>query len=546
MRALLLCLSLAALVAGQGTDVAVSLTHIVDAVPYTSVRAGLFVPTPGVPFPEETGFAPGTQVVVEAAGIGSGTLFPPLGLEFISAADHISYFGEMIGPDASDPRVRAIIPPDIPEGEARLILYDFENKTSFGRVKIAPANFRILRTSGGELPLVADRLEGAGRERLKLTSPAIPGDTVSLRGSGLGRNPISRVEVVVGGVTVRPEWASFAPGTKGFEEVRFRMPAAAADGCYVPVQIRVAGVLSNTVRIPKMNSRVPCRHPMQLTLSELELLDAGRQIAVANLEVSNSIQVPTTVVRNPLPGFQGGSSFGGPAPVVSTVSQSSRLPAPGLRVEAMGAEQVAAMLPARVHGCAPEPVSWLDTSDFLTNAPSGVLDAGRTAWLQSPSGRRQLVQQPTLAALHFLEIPPLSYFVAGTWRISGQGGKDLESFDIAFQLPSVPAMPAGAVLPAPQPGRPLRVTWNRAGYTGADRMRVQFGSVACEVPATDGMVDVPTSAEPAPLFRAPVTLTVSREWMEAQSFRLRLTNGGAAAGLAGYRLTTTLGPSGPP
>ncbi|MBL8234516.1 MAG: hypothetical protein JNL98_38820 [Bryobacterales bacterium] len=528
MRTLILLVTLPLPHVGQQIRDEVILMHIADAFGTPLIRLGNFAPdTP--PAPQ---FAPGTLVRIVSTAPGPGGL--PQGLELISSADGVSYYAEIVGPNENDQPL-AILPPDIPEGDARVILYDSSNAQRSGRVRIVGSGFRMLYTPEGSLAAAAERFDGSGRTKLSLTSPAIAGDFVSLRGSGLGRNPLRSVEVIVGGVTVRPEWAAFVPGLKGYEEVRFRMLASVPDGCYVPVSVRVAGVESNTVRIPKSTGRGACAHPFQLSLTELGLLDMGRQIPLARLRI---------LTLGPDRWFDS-TAFQPPSPPSLPLVHPPGPPEAILTFETLGDMTIAAESPSGGFRCYPP---WLiltgqERTGFRIPLPRPHLDAGLTAMLQSPAGSRQLAFVIALRdsdpRFRFLDLPPASFLSPGSWRLTGQGGKDVESFDVPFRVPPVPSLASGFVVPTPQPGRPTRIDWNTAGYTSGDMMTISMGESFCHVPATAGAVDLPPQppspvGAPAPALR----LTVSNAGGALQPFRFRLTNGNTGVGVVDYSLTS--------
>jgi len=66
------------------------------------------------------------------------------------------------------------------------------------------------------------------------------------------------VQVFVGTVPVQPFYNGRAPGLAGVDQINFFIPQNAPQGCYVPIQVVVAGLSSNTVTIAIGPNRQAC------------------------------------------------------------------------------------------------------------------------------------------------------------------------------------------------------------------------------------------------------------------------------------------------
>ena len=107
-----------------------------------------------------------------------------------------------------------------------------------------------------------------------LSEPAVPGQLVTLWGTGLGAvtgadnvapttgNLSTQVEIFVGGVLASSSYNGRSSCCAGLDQIVFQLPAAVPLGCYVPVQIRTAGTtLSNAVTMAISADGSPCSDP---------------------------------------------------------------------------------------------------------------------------------------------------------------------------------------------------------------------------------------------------------------------------------------------
>ena len=93
-------------------------------------------------------------------------------------------------------------------------------------------------------------------------SPAHGGDTLVLWGTGGGadlandsssssgdQTSAGQFQVIVGGRTLTPAYAGTSQGYPGLWQINFTLPADIATGCAVNVQVRAAGIFSNTATL---------------------------------------------------------------------------------------------------------------------------------------------------------------------------------------------------------------------------------------------------------------------------------------------------------
>jgi uncharacterized protein (TIGR03437 family) len=168
--------------------------------------------------------------------------------------------------DASETRIDAILPHTAPLGDAFLTV-TFDGQTS------APFPIRVVASSFG------------------IFTPtgivATPGDTVSIRGTGLGS--ARRPEVLLGGRAVSLRYAGHRPGHPGEDEIRFRIPRDAPQGCFVPVAVRTGSVWSNTGTIAIVSRGQQCADTAAWLDSDSLVLLLRARVHVSILEFSEDL-----------------------------------------------------------------------------------------------------------------------------------------------------------------------------------------------------------------------------------------------------------------
>src|SRR5262249_24687570 len=75
------------------------------------------------------------------------------------------------------------------------------------------------------------------------------------------------------------------------DEIQFTVPddPGVGEGCYVPISIKVAGVASNLVTLPKADSADLCVHPLGLSADALRKLDNGDRLFAGIFNLNTSI-----------------------------------------------------------------------------------------------------------------------------------------------------------------------------------------------------------------------------------------------------------------
>ncbi len=384
------------------------------------------------------------------------------------SVDYQNYFAELVTSDGAvrrltplrspaKPPVTAlwfVIPANAPLGQATVAL---KQKTDSGEVNAIPgeAPIRIVATSPGLFtksyrvsgPVLAT---GAGLAHIALTNASVPGQQIAMYATGLGGAKTADVTVEVAG---KPTSAVFAgaQGVPGLDQINFIVPTDAQFGCYVPLAIRVRGVLSNTVALSINDNPKGCAHPLGLSYNDMVALDAGQSIFFSHFRAGNSYLGLTFeyVDAETIFGFAG-------------------LQAPD----------------AQYYGCTASG----DASGYVVLATP--LDAGPSITVTGPGARSATLDRPRYNA----DIAD-SLFTAGSWQFSAPGGADIKSLAQSFTLPPNIASIGVTAPNTVSKSRDLAVTWNPTGFGGSD---VVFVSVfdtgaSCLVRAWEGSVTIPSA-----------------------------------------------------
>ena len=155
-----------------------------------------------------------------------------------------------------DSAVTASVPADAPLGPASLTVVVDGNRSRPYPVTVVPAQFGIYSSDGkGWGPGLISNLDGARRTANGVSNSASLLQALALTGTGLG--DAKQPSVRVGG---RPAQVISARASPDGDEITFRVPADAPEGCFVPVQVSNAGSLpSNIVTVAIHQGGGACR-----------------------------------------------------------------------------------------------------------------------------------------------------------------------------------------------------------------------------------------------------------------------------------------------
>jgi uncharacterized protein (TIGR03437 family) len=373
-------------------------------------------------------------------------------------------------------QVNGILPSNVPEGDADITVVVGTVTSPPRRVRVVRNRFGIFTI--GSLPrglAVVQNYESPTSLPLNLfTKPAKPEQVLILYGTGLGPytagpdnaapgagNLMDNVEVLVAGISVRAAYAGRAPGFPGVDQINFSVPAAAPDGCYVPVQIKVGTVLSSTATIAKTISGRPCEHPFGLSEQDLNTLQLGGTLSAGVVHLMHSRAVLAA---------QGDFSIGSISDTVE--SYFERFAANGINETRGG---MMAPLSLVSGSCV---AGRITSSSDPRGAVEGLVEPPGNAYstrldpgaLTLNGGGRSFRLEDIGAGLgatlaEGADIPGVSSVQGvlgpGAWTLAGSGGRHVSAFSATFQLPEMLRQPDGNVTITR--GQSLTVRWAGGG-----------------------------------------------------------------------------------
>lgn len=157
-------------------------------------------------------------------------------------------------------QINAIMPSTVTAGLATLRLTYQSKKSNAVTIQIgdsSPGIFSV--SSGGYGPGVVYNYVSASSQPINsLQAPATPGQVLTIWGTGLGPvkfadnvaptpgNVATAVTVTIGGQPAAVTYSGRAPCCAGIDQIVATVPKNAPLGCWVPVSVKAAGVVSNT------------------------------------------------------------------------------------------------------------------------------------------------------------------------------------------------------------------------------------------------------------------------------------------------------------
>ena len=406
------------------------------------VNGASFLPSP-LP---GSALAPGSVVSIFGTNLGPEPGLAAAGRPLPTELANISvslWNGEQLSRPArllyAGPRqINAVLPPDLPAGLHFVIVRVGEETSPPEPVKIVASSFGIFtrrltdRETGlvGRLPVAAlvGNLTPGGRTLLNSPrTPARLGGTIELWGTGLGRTadrpevPATEhgdIEIDIGGRSFAIESAQASACCLGVDRIRLRVPDHAPLGCFVPLSVRLRGVVySNVETISISEDGSLCED-----VPPIDRPGAPRRDGLVTL--SRSVVNGGT--------FDEAEARFGPASAIF-----SRLPAPGT------------CLPGLPEGN-PE--------------VSATLDAGSELSLSTPTGAILLPGASASEPPRYrVTSPPAPLFLGpGEYTLVGGGGSDVGAFSASISIPSAPiwAAPSGSEIV--RRGRGFDVSWGAA------------------------------------------------------------------------------------
>ncbi len=301
------------------------------------------------------------------------------------------------------------------------------------------------------------------------TRPAKASDTMVLWGTGLGADPNSdldgksstdqtaagQVRVLVGGIEVTPAYAGRSYGSPGLDQINFTVPPNVATGCFVSLQVRAGGRLSNLGSIAVGEAgKSACSHPT-LSESQLSKLDQGGSLVVGSLDldkISTKMSVP------------GLGSFTSSTESVS--GSFGRYTIDAVGAASFSVVQMGACTVFKRVGT---------TDDIAAGAPPVALDAGAQLLLNGPNATNKAIPRDPSTKSYSVTLYSSGIggfggsgtentLTQGTYTITGAGGTDIGAFKASMDFPGSFVWTNQNNIADPIPrGSALPITWTGGG-----------------------------------------------------------------------------------
>ncbi len=260
--------------------------------------------------------------------------------------------------------------------------------------------------------------------------PVAGGDNTASPGFDFTKNGVN-VQVIVGGVSITPLYAGRAPGLAGADQINFTLPANVPTGCTVSFQVSVNGALSNPtfIAIAPNATATACVAP-GFTTTQLQNFDQGGKYTVGVFSLSQiSETVASTAVKlntasgafSQITGFQLTSG---------AAAQTSAIFNPG---------SCQVLTPTITQSGTPVTVATvtnLDAGAVTLNGPPGS-NITNLQFKQDPASNAYTLP---LASEGLPTIPGVTggvgTIVAGTYTVTGAGGKDVGKFSASVTVGS--------------------------------------------------------------------------------------------------------------
>lgn len=262
-------------------------------------------------------------------------------------------------------------------------------------------------------------------------TPAHPGDTLVLWGTGGGADPANdtggssgdqtaagNFVVLANGVSIKPLYAGTSQGYPGLWQINFTLPADFTPDCFVYVQVNAGGPLSNGVTIPTAPAGQDTCSTPGFTPAALSKLDAGGNVTFAGMTIGK-INV-------------GGAGF----PAASGDQVIDIVGGPFNQYTA--ANWLLPYSAPKVAGCTVWTLSYPSSGPVPGN-PSALLDAGSKLTLTGPNATGGTAV-PSIAGpsgpVYSATLASGAIAPGGTYTLSGTGGTQVGAFTSTVTMPA--------------------------------------------------------------------------------------------------------------
>jgi uncharacterized protein (TIGR03437 family) len=376
---------------------------------------------------------------------------------------------------ASSSTVAAVLPSNTPVGTGTITV-SYNGQSSQAPIQVVPSAVGLdtLYGTGAGAGVITD----ANFNVLGLTNSAMPGQAVTLWGSGVGadtsnddrtfpqnQNNLTNIpmQVYVGGISANILYRGRSQ-YPGLDQIDVTIPANVSPGCYVSVVVETGSVVSNSITIPVSPKGGACSDPaLGLNGSQLQAL------ASKGAATLNSIGITVTQYTN------SNGALSDQALVISSSVTSAEFGS-GNYYASEGSCSV--LQPG---------------SGFPLQAP---LDAG-SIQVTGPTGAITLRQEggfsiATLPAGSVTNSP-------GTYTFTGSGGKDVGAFRAAINVQTPFSLTNKSVLASITRSQGTTITWS-GGFANGDVSVNGVGAGSngsinfyCHAPSSAGQLTIPAA-----------------------------------------------------
>jgi uncharacterized protein (TIGR03437 family) len=333
-------------------------------------------------------------------------------------------------------QVAAILPSNTAVGAANVTVTYNGQTSAAASINVVKTQFGLFtQNAQGNGPAVAQVFSGSAAPVLMgLTTPAHPGDTMVVVGTGLGGitgadnvapgavSVGSNVMVTIGGIIAPATYAGRSPQFPGEDQINFVMPANVPTGCYVPASVTASGQVSQDIVLsiaPAGSSA--CVHPFGLSASALATLDSGGTVNIGLFQVLRAF------IAQLNGSAEGTGGLFDNANANAVFQMYNRIPV------AFGAISYPAPLNSCVVIDQQNTGGGFNVPDFTTIGGTELVADSLLMTMSGPGGSANVYRVATGGYLGTF-IP--SILGPGSWTLSGNGGADVGAFNAKITLPN--------------------------------------------------------------------------------------------------------------
>ena len=384
---------------------------------------------------------------------------------------------------ATTTSVTFVVPAGLPYGTAELAWQIDSTPWQSINVTVGQTNFELARI-GSTGPALAQNLNGDGSLTTNgLTTPARPGQTVSLSGSGLGYG--TSVSAMVGGLPATVIYAGRG-SSAGRDQIQLQVPSGAPDSCYLPLVLSY-GQSTVTSSISVTSGGAPCQHPFQLSLSDMKSLDTGGSLATVLINMSSGLQPALATAA-----WRSESAYGNLNSLAAADLFSNLSPLNGIIGCTLSQTQGSLLFESFAGFLGiPTPASGIPSLPDV--GPSMTLQNSSTTLTLNGSGGEYSATLPTPIE-GSLTSPPAPIIAPGKWTWRSPGSTDLDASSFDFTLPAPLQISGGAPISLRR-NQDQTVTWNGTAFDPATIVTASLSgatqTISCTAMARTGSLTIP-------------------------------------------------------